>query len=162
MATAGVYAQYNPQLRLSKQNSPTIIAPVLGANPVDTTEVSLHNVRGHVRITLSASDDPLGTSASFVIRGGYGQYPDDYTWNWYVDTFSVEWCTVTQLTLNTFEIVTTLPLVSRTYVMYFNPGITYPPTIIRTAGTLLGTETLTVTQTKVTSYITNSKITIPP
>ena len=162
MATAGVYAQYNPQLRLSNQTSATIIAPILGVNPVDTTAVTLKNVRGYVLITLSASDDPTGTEASFIIRGGYGRYPDDYTWNWYVEAASVEYATVEQLSLNTFSITTLPPLVSRTYTMYFNPGISYPPTIIRTAGTLLGTETLTVTQTKQTTYVTNYRLVIPP
>lgn len=162
MATAGVYAQYNPQLRLSNQKSFTQIAPILGVNPVDIGTVELKNIRGYVYISLSATDDPTGTYASFAVKGGYGRYPEDYTWNWYVDAFSLEWCVVTQLSINTFSLTTLAPLVPRTYTISFNPGISYPPVITRTGGPLLGTETLVITQNKQTSYVTNFGIVITP
>lgn len=151
--SSGIYAQYNPQLRVKTQKSNTIIPPVLGVNPVDTTAVPLHNIRGEVTITISTTDDPVGTEASFLIRGGYGQYPDDPTWNWYIDSFSLEYCTAVQIVQNTFEITTLAPLVIRTYTFIFNPRIMYGPTIQRTGGVLLGTETLTVTQSKQVSAV---------
>lgn len=149
MAVAGTYAQYNPQLRYRTQKTYNIFVPDGGANPVDTVAQQLRNIRGKVTITISASDDSTNVPASFVVNGGYGEWPDDPTWNWYVITNTIVGCIVTQTVLNTFTVETLAPLVSRTYTITFNPRIAYPPTILLTDGTLLGTETLTVTQEKI-------------
>lgn len=128
-------------------NGVTTIASVAGVNPVDTTAIELKNIRGVVKVTLTAADDPIGLQASFVVKGGYGEWPDDYTWTWYVeapDSPTSKWCTVTTVTANVFEVTTIAPLVVRTYTMTFNPRIPYPPTIQLFSGTLLGVNDLVV------------------
>lgn len=149
MAVSYISAEYNPQARLRTISGVTIIEPIAGVNPVDSSPVELKNVRGKVLAIVQAPDDPLGTQMSFEIDGGYGQWPDDYTWNWYVDSFSPKWCTVIMTVQNTFIVTTLAPLVPRTYTFVFNPRIPYPPTIQRIGGTALGNQNLTVSLQKI-------------
>lgn len=149
MSVSFVSAEYNPQARLRTISGTTVIPIIPGLNPADTTAVELKNVRGDVTVVIEASDDPVGTSASFVIKGGYGEWPDDATWNWYVDLFSLKLCTVTMPVANTVIVATSPPLVGRNYTMVFNPRIPYAPTIIRSGGAALGLNTLTVSLDKI-------------
>lgn len=161
MAVSYVSAEYNPQDRIRLINGLTKIVSVAGVNPVDTTPVELKNVRGHVLVTLSATDNPLGTQASFIINGGYGEWPDDPTWNWYVTTDSIKWCTIVMTVQNTFEITTIAPLVARVYTMIFNPRIPYAPTIQLLSGTLLGASDLLVGLEKINRQSPNYKVQKP-
>lgn len=149
MAVSYMSAEYNPQTRLRTISGATDILSVAGVNPIDIAPVELKNVRGEVTVVIQASDDPLGTEMSFIIKGGYGEWPDDYTWNWYVETSSLKWCTVTNPVQNTFLIATTAPLVLRGYTMVFNPRIPYAPTIQRTSGVPLGVSNVIVSLQKV-------------
>lgn len=151
MAVSFITAVTNPQPWTAPIVSTDKILSVMGVNPVDSTAIKLKNVRGRLYITIHASDDPVGTRAMFEINGGYGQWPDDYTWNWYISTPSLELCTVEQLVQNVFKITTLAPLVIREYTMTFNPrmGFDYGPTIQRTSGALLGASDLEVYITKI-------------
>lgn len=149
MAVSVITAQYNPQRRFRKVSSTVTSASVAGVNPIDTSDVELKNLRGKVTVTISATDDPLGTFTSFVVNGGHGQFPDDPTWNWYVDIFSVEWCTVSQTVPNVIVVTTTAPLVVREYTFTFNPRLQYPPKVTRSGGVLLGAANVSFTLEKI-------------
>ncbi len=136
--TAAITAQTNPQRHFRIVSSTVTSESVAGVNPIDTTVVTLRNVRGKVKITITATDDPTGTFALFHVRGGYGQYPSDYTWNWFADVLTPEWCSVTQSVPNIVNVTTTAPLVVRTYTFMFFPGLQYPPTVTRSGGVVLG------------------------
>lgn len=156
---AGIVAQYNEIPRIRQVITNKIIYPVGGSNPADVGLTPLPNIRGQVKITLIAGDDPsLGNvpaSASFSVSGGFGDFPDDPTQNFHRVVNSEVNCTVAEPALNIF-VITTAPDVSgaglagtpRQYRMEFSPKQSFGPQIQRTGGALLGNNTLTVRMTK--------------
>ena len=137
----------NPNLRRLKTDK--VLATSGGTNLVDTTDITLPNYRGNVFVALRASDDPDNYQANFRIQGGAGAstYQESKK-DWHIIPRSEINCTVTKTTDNIFEVETNASVfggVDRTYTITFSRGQAVSPTIQRTAGTIVGTNDLTVT-----------------
>jgi hypothetical protein len=148
---AGIVGQYNVVPRIRTVRSIKIISPVGGDNPVDLGFVELPNVRGQVSFTIIASDDPSGVSASFNVTGGFGEWPDDPTHDWYVDTNTIVNCIVTSPVKNRIVVTTELSAIGgtdRQYTIIFNPGNPFSPQIRQTSVAIIGNNTLTVEMVK--------------
>ena len=157
---AGIVAQYNEVPRIRQIVTNKIISPISGNNPADLGTVLLPNVRGQVRIVITVEDDPdlgnIKSFSAFSIVGGFGDYPNDPTQNFYSVDSLVENCTVTSPEPNVF-VITTSPTVagispalgtSRQYRMEFSSKQSFGPTIQLIGGPLIGNNDLTVNMTK--------------
>jgi len=140
---AGLVGQYNQVPRLFNQVAinkilPTTIHPVI-----------MKNVRGQVLISIFQSDGPPGVFSSFGVTGGFGEWPDDYTRNWYFSAASTYNCSITSPAINIMDVTTMAPnFPSRTYRFIFSFNQSVPPTVQLIGGAPIGVETITVNQTK--------------
>lgn len=148
---AGIVANYNQVPRIRTIVSNGVFPPVGGVNVADTGLVSLPNVRGQLHFDIIVSDDPATVLASFDVVGGFGDYPQDPTQDFYVVDNSLVNCTVTAPVKNTLQISTLLAGLGgtdRQYTLQFIPNQSYPPSIQQTSVNLIGNNTLTVRITK--------------
>lgn len=144
---AGIVGQYNIVPRIKTLRSNKVIPPVGGSNPIDLGFVELPNVRGQVSFTITASDDPARVSASFDVTGGFGEWPEDPTQDWFFNKNSNINCTVTSPVKNRLDVSTAvagLGGTNRQYTVIFNPGQSFSPQIRQTSVAIIGNNTLTV------------------
>jgi len=124
---AGLVGQYNQVPRLFNQVAVTDVPPESVALPT-----YLKNIRGQTLISIVQSDSTPGVFSSFGVTGGFGEWPDDYTRNWYFVAGSFYNCAITNLPLptNTIDIVTTAPNTPiRKYRFVFSPNQSVPPVV---------------------------------
>lgn len=145
---SGITGIYNVVPRLRAIISRTPILSSGGANPVDTTVITLPNVRGQVSVSIVASD--TGQSSTFEVVGGFGAWPGEPTLDWYYTVNTAIGCTVTTLLKNRLQIETPVTDAGgRVYVMNFSPLAGFGPNITQTSVNVLGAANLTVTLSKV-------------
>ena len=144
---AGIVGSYNRVPRLREIVTNEIISPISGSNPVDLGEVTLRNVRGQVQYTIISGDN-LFTSM-FKVVGGFNEWPNDPTRNWYPVNGSEVNCTIKSPQINKIEITTPAPDAGgRVYILTFVPLQSYGPTIRQNSVNIIGNNTLTVRAVK--------------
>lgn len=148
---AGIIGSYTTVPRLATLNGLKTIESDGVDNPVDLGQVSLANIRGQLFVMITASD--TGHSAFLKITGGFGEFQDSYTRNWYFQGNTNMGCTVSTPVTNTIRITTPASDAGgRVYDLIFSPIQSIGPTIEQTSVNVLGTADLTVnmqTQTPV-------------
>lgn len=150
---AGIVGVYNQIPRMRNLVSNKIIKPESGSNPVDLGEVSIPNIRGQVRFRIKADDDPQNIFCEFSVTGGFGEYPQAWSQNWRLEELSLVNCSARTLQENRFEItseVSSFGGIDRRYVLEFKSSQSFGPTIQQISPSTLGSNSLTVTQTKQT------------
>lgn len=141
--SSGNAAYYNSEKRLNTIYSNNVISPIAGVNPVDGGYVDLPNIRGQLTISITSGDNSY--TSSFIVTGGFGQYPNDYTINWNLNLFSAVGCTLSYPSLNIVQINTPVADAGgRTYLMQFFTAFSVGPQIRQTSPNLIGNNILTV------------------
>lgn len=145
--TTAIVAQYNQVPRMRTIVGKKIIYPVGGSNPADLGNVELPNVRGQVKITIISGDNSF--MSMFDITGGFGDWPGQYTQNWWPQPTSAVNCTIRTLQTNRIE-VTTPPADAggRVYIFNFFPYQSIAPTVRQNSVNIIGNNTLTVSLNK--------------
>jgi len=144
---AGLVSYYNQVPRLRNIITNSVISPISGSNPVDLTPVSITNVRGQVTFEIISGDNSY--TSSFSVVGGFGDFPEDYTQNFYLLGNSNVGCTVNQLCVNRLEIITPVADAGgRRYILQFKPVQSIGPTINQTSVNIIGNNTLTIKMIK--------------
>ena len=136
--------------RIKKTNSVTYFNPSGGVNAVDAGPLDLKNVRGSVTIIIRADDDPALLSASFTVRGGFGEWPDQYTQNWYNIKGGEYNCTVTSPSINTIIVDTVLAGfggTDRQYTFTFYASQSVAPKV-QSTGAAIGNNVLQINMIK--------------
>jgi len=140
---AGIVAQYTQVPRMRRVVTNVVVPPVVGVNPVDIGAYTLPNVRGQLLINGVASDS--GLQWSFQAFGGFGDFPGDFTQNFFLEPGTEINCTVTQPIANLFRIVTPVgDAGGRVYDLQFYPVQSVPPTIRQTSVNIIGPATFTL------------------
>ncbi len=140
---AGIVAQYNQVPRIRNIITPFIIEPVGGNNPADLGQITVTNVRGQLSFDIISGDNQH--QASFEVVGGFGDYPQDSTQNFFFSTGTNINCTVNALQVNRLEILTPVADAGgRRYILEFKPVQSIGPTIQQTSVNTIGNFTLTV------------------
>lgn len=137
---------YNLVPRIKQTNNRFIIEPVGGVNPVESSPIIIPNIRGQLTFTLISGDNNF--MCTFQVEGGFGEFRDAPTQNFYFVGGSETNCTIDNSTLNTIVVAT--PATDnggREYTLVFTPFQTIAPTIEKTAGASIGDNTLTVQTT---------------
>ena len=141
--SSGNSAYYNSETRFNTIFSNNVISPVAGVNPADGGYVDLPNVRGQLTVSIISGDNSY--TSTFNVTGGFGQYPNDYTMNWYPELFSAVGCTLSYPSINIIQITTpAADAGGRTYLMQFFTAFSVGPQIRQTSVNLIGNNTLTV------------------
>jgi hypothetical protein len=144
---AGLVSYYNQIPRIKTIKTNFIINPVAGSNPADVSPISITNVRGQVAFQITSGDNNY--TSSFSVTGGFGDFPQDYTQNFYYNGSSAQNCTVNQISVNIIEVITPVADAGgRRYVLEFKPVQSIGPTIQQTTLNVLGNNSLFITMTK--------------
>lgn len=92
---------------------------VAGANPIDSNYIQLPNIRGQLMITITQSDSPALVGSTFFVTGGFGQFPQESTLNWYASTQTTN-CIVSESIINEIIVTTTAPAALRQFLFKFS------------------------------------------
>lgn len=141
--TSFISAIYNVIPNITQTNSIKTIKPVGGSNPVDSVPVTLQNIRGQIRISVTSKDNNF--TSAFNVVGGFGEFRTSPTQNFYANLNSAINCTIDNSTLN--QVVITTPAADaggREYTFIFIPYQAFPPSIERTGGAVIGNNDLDV------------------
>lgn len=144
---AGIVGAYNTVPRIDTRTATFKSTSDGVTNPVDTSPQQISNIRGQLTINIFQSDNPPGVFSTFSVTGGFGEWPDEYTRNWYSSPNGI-FCSVVEPSLNTFEVTTSAPAVARTYRFVFFYNLSQGPTIQKIGGADLGAANLVVTLSK--------------
>ena len=144
---AGIVGNYNTVPRLREIVTNEVISPVLGSNPADLGQVTLKNVRGQVQYIIISGDN-LFTSM-FKVVGGFGEWPGDWSQNWYPVPRTEVNCSIRVLQENRLEITTpAADAGGRVYILNFVPLQSFGPNIRQISVNSIGNNTLTVRTSK--------------
>ena len=140
---AGITSFYNQVPRIRNVRTNKIILPIGGSNPADLGPVILPNVRGQVSYIIISGDNSF--TSSFSVTGGFGDFPDDWTQDWYFNVSSNVNCTVRTLQKNRLEVTTpAADAGGRQYNFEFKPVQSIGPTIRQNSVNTIGNFSLTV------------------
>ena len=129
-----------PRIRTIRTNK--IFPSVGGANPVDAGAQQLPNIRGQLTITGTSSN---GYSWGLQITGGFGEFPDSPTQDFYFAVGTNMNCTVTTLQKNRIRVETeAADAGGRVYILQFYPFTAVPATIRQISVNVLAAEDLSV------------------
>lgn len=146
MSTA-IVAQYNQVPRMRTINGKKIISPVGGVNPADISDVPLPNVRGQVKVIIISGDNSF--MSMFDITGGFGDFPGQYTQDWWPQPSSAVNCTIRTLQKNRIEVTTPVADAGgRMYIFNFYPYQSQSGTVRQNSVNIIGNNTLTVSLNK--------------
>lgn len=144
-----VTASYNSNPRFRGLFSDFTIASVLGVNPADLAPVNIPNIRGQIDISIISTDNNY--TSTFAVVGGFGEFRDQYTQNFYFIENTNSGCTIINTSLNNFLITTPIgDAGGRTYALKFIPYQSFPPSIQQTSLNVLGAANLIVKTRKIT------------
>lgn len=144
---AGVVAQYNSVPRLRNVITNNVINPVGGSNPADLGPVRLSNIRGQVTITIISGDNSF--TSMFDIVGGFGEFPDQWSQDWYPQAGTEINCTIRVLQENRIQVTTPVADAGgRVYIFEFVPLQSFGPTIRQNSVNIIGNNTLTIRMVK--------------
>lgn len=145
---AGIGSYYNQVPRFRNIVTPFIIQPVLGSNPVDSGAIRLSNIRGQVTYTITSADNSF--VSQFSVVGGIGEFPGEWSRNWYFTPGSNVNCTIAEPQINRIEITTPAgDAGGRKYVFAFVAAQSFGPTVQQTSVNTIGNNNLTVTIQKI-------------
>lgn len=140
---AGLVAYYNQVPRFRTITTNKVIQPVGGANPVDSDEVLLPNVRGQVQIMVISGDNSY--VSGFDLKGGFGDFPQDWTQDWYPNAGTEIGGTISVPVKNTIVLTTDVADAGgREYTFVFEPVQSFGPTIRQNSVNVIGNNNLTV------------------
>lgn len=133
------------QAQIEYYGSTTTINPSGGVNPIDSTAITLRNVRGIVVFEVTSEDNSY--TWSFEVRGGLGEYQTSPEKNWAVRFDTVSGATLTYPSTNTFIFTTPAgDAGGRTYEIKFYTYDGKAPVIRKTGGAAIGNNAVTVKQ----------------